>query len=45
MIYFIVKTKFFDQGDKRNWLNSLDKKHSKNIENTFKKEMIELGYL
>ena len=40
-----VKTKFFDKGDKRSWLNSLDKKHSKNIENTFKKEMIELGYL
>ncbi|WP_440672351.1 sulfotransferase domain-containing protein [Candidatus Pelagibacter sp. HIMB1715] len=39
------KVKFFDQGGKRDWSNSLDEIYIKNIENTFKDEMKELGYL
>ena len=39
------KIVFFDQGSKRDWSKSLDKNLSKEIEKTFNKEMIELGYL
>jgi hypothetical protein len=36
---------FFNKGSKRNWSKSLDPIIKSNIENTFKEEMIELGYL
>jgi hypothetical protein len=39
------KINFFDKGQKRNWLTTLDKNLSDQIEKTFNKEMIELGYL
>ena len=37
--------KFFDQGSKRDWVKSLDKNLSKQIEEALRKEMLELGYL
>ena len=39
------KIKFFNLGKKNNWKKLLDKTIVKNIEVTFKKEMIELDYL
>jgi hypothetical protein len=36
---------FFDKGKSRDWANSLDKDMTAEIEKTFNKEMIELGYL
>ena len=36
---------FFDKGGKRNWSTSLDLTISSNLEQVFKEEMIELGYL
>ena len=39
------KQKFFYLGPKNNWKKLLDTKTVKKIENTFQKEMIELGYL
>ena len=36
---------FFKFGTKNNWRNILDPKRSKKIEEAFKKEMIELGYI
>ena len=39
------KIKFFNQGKKRNWKNSLDENIKNQIEKTFKKEMLELSYL
>jgi hypothetical protein len=39
------KIVFFDKGVKRDWANSLDKDMTAEIEKTFNKEMIELGYL
>jgi len=39
------KINFFDKGQKRNWSTTLDKNLSDQIEKTFKKDMVELGYL
>lgn len=39
------KIVFFDKGAKREWVNFLDKDMTAEIEKTFNKEMIELGYL
>lgn len=39
------KQKFFYLGPENNWKKLLDTKTAKKIENTFQKEMIELGYL
>ena len=39
------KIVFFDKGAKRDWVNSLDKDMTAEIEKTFNKEMTELGYL
>ena len=36
---------FFKFGPKNNWRNILDPKRSKKIEEAFKEEMIELGYI
>lgn len=36
---------FFNKGPSRKWLGTLDNNIKNKIENTFKKEMIELGYL
>ena len=36
---------FFNLGEKNDWKNILDPKIQKKIENAFKKEMLELGYL
>ena len=36
---------FFNLGPKNNWKNLLDKKNIDIIEQTFKKEMLELGYI
>jgi hypothetical protein len=37
--------KFFDKGGKRDWSTSLDPTISSNLEQVFREEMIELGYL
>jgi hypothetical protein len=39
------KIRFFDLGHKRDWNNTLDAEIKKKLENSFRKEMIELGYL
>ena len=39
------KIRFFDLGHKRDWNNTLDLEIKKKLENSFRKEMIELGYL
>jgi len=39
------KNKFFNLGPNNNWKKVLDKKHQIEIENSFKREMRELGYL
>ena len=39
------KIKFFNLGKKNNWKSLLDKEIAKKIENRFKNEMSELGYL
>ena len=39
------KINFFDQGGKRDWSKSLNHNLVNEIENSFKKEMIELNYL
>ena len=39
------KIPFFHLGDKRDWKNILDLELKKKIENNFKIEMVELGYL
>ena len=39
------KIKFFNLGPKNNWKKIIDKKISNEIENNFKNEMSELGYL
>ena len=39
------KIVFFDKGAKRDWSNSLEKDMATEIEKTFNREMIELGYL
>tara|TARA_B100000902_G_C27208965_1_gene863261 strand:- start:681 stop:908 length:228 start_codon:yes stop_codon:yes gene_type:complete len=36
---------FFNLGPKNDWRRFLDKKNINKIENNFKKEMLELGYL
>ena len=36
---------FFNLGPKNDWRKILDEKHRYKIENNFKKEMKELGYL
>ena len=36
---------FFNKGPKNNWKEVLDKKNQKIIEETFKHEMTDLGYL
>ena len=36
---------FFDKGSKRDWSTSLDLTISSNLEQVFREEMIELGYL
>ena len=36
---------FFKYGPKNDWRKLLKKEHSSKIEETFEKEMIELGYL
>ena len=39
------KKKFFNLGPTSNWKKSLDKKFVDEIENSFKDEMKELGYI
>ena len=39
------KIPFFDLGDKRDWKKTLDLELKKKLENKFRKEMVELGYL
>ena len=39
------KIKFFSQGKKRNWKKSLNENIKNQIEEVFKKEMLELSYL
>ena len=39
------KIPFFDKGEKRNWSKTLDKSLVSKIEDSFRKEMVELGYL
>jgi len=39
------KINFFDKGGDRNWSKTLDKNFVNKIENMFKNEMVELGYL
>ena len=39
------KIPFFDKGAKRDWSKSLDLELKLKIENNFRKEMLELGYL
>ena len=39
------KISFFHKGPQRDWSNSLDLNLANQIENFFKKEMTELGYL
>ena len=39
------KIKFFNLGKKNNWQKLLNKKLARKIENRFKNEMRELGYL
>ena len=39
------KIKFFNLGPRNNWKHMIDEKISQEIQNTFKKEMSELGYL
>ena len=39
------KKVFFNMGPQNNWRDYLDKKIKDEIENKFKKEMTELGYL
>ena len=39
------KIKFFSLGMKRNWKGTLNEKIKNQIEEVFKKEMLELGYL
>ena len=41
----ISNSKFFRKGTKDSWKNDLDRNLRKNIEENFKDEMIELGYL
>ena len=43
--YQIRKLKFFNQGPKNLWQDNLDKNIRFEIEDKFKSEMIELGYL
>ena len=42
---FTNKIPFFNLGSKNNWKNILEDEIRKKIEVSFKKEMIELGYL
>ena len=39
------KIKFFNLGSKNNWKKSLDINLQKQLEKSFEKEMVELGYL
>ena len=39
------KIKFFNLGPRNNWKHMIDENISQEIQNTFKKEMSELGYL
>ena len=39
------KIPFFDKGAKRNWSKTLDRSLILKIEDSFRKEMVELGYL